>query len=105
MRKHRSADRPEHAEYRTDHEYLRFHRRFHLAPLSVKFGLAGAAICTLPAWRSIGIRAGRIAHLLQIFLNLRRYAAKVIEHLVGNPPEVLLAEIELLGIELRVVHG
>src|SRR5579863_2789959 len=59
----------------------------------------------LPALRrSIRIVAGRIPHLFQILLNLRRNAGKVIELLVGNPAEMLLAEKKLFRIELGVVH-
>src|SRR6185503_6282150 len=52
----------------------------------------------------IGIAAGRIAHLFQIQLHLRRDAGEVIDLLVWNPSEIHLAEKERLGVQLRVGH-
>ena len=54
---------------------------------------------------NIGIAASGIAHRLQILLNLRRYASIVVDLLIRNPPEVLQAQIELFGVNLRIVHG
>src|SRR5438552_539867 len=59
----------------------------------------------LPAlWGGIQIEARRVAHLLQVLLDLRRYAGEFVELLVRNPAEMLLAQKELLRVKLRVIH-
>src|SRR5262245_59071400 len=54
--------------------------------------------------RFLGIAPGWIAHFLQVLLHLRRDAREFIDYLVWNPPEMNVAELERLRVQLRVVH-